>query len=198
MNARLFRTRRMTLNAYNSSKVQTTFDVECRLRVAVAEGVNLSGDIWAYMGGGYETIDHYASGRHTIETYIEPDQTKWADINHTVDQTTVYPFQSTYKQLEDSALGASEYSALRLGYGIWNLQSGGGISTGECYYHYAASLGTVANHRYRAGLCVRGSAYSAFASARCSLQAYLASHCNAAYAGSAQVLIESAAAAQPQ
>ena len=198
MNARLFRTRRMTLNAYNSSRVQTTFDVECRLRVAVAEGVNLSGDIWAYIGGGYETIDHYASGRHTIETYIEPDQTKWSDINHTVDQTTVYPFQITYKRLEDSALGASDYSALRLGYGIWSLQSGGGISTGECYYHYAASLGTVANHRYRAGLRVRGSANFATASAPCSAQANLASYCSAFTAGSAQVLIESAAAAQPQ
>lgn len=166
--------------------------------MAVAEGVNLSGDIWAYMGGGYETIDHYASGRHTIETYIEPDQTKWADINHTVDQTTVYPFQSTYKKLEDSALGSNGYSALRLGYGIWNLQVGGGISMGECYYHYAASLGTSANHRYRAGLRVRGNASTFTASALCSNQSTLASICHANYAGSAQVLIESAAAAQPQ
>lgn len=200
MNAQLFRTRAMTLNAYNSSKVETTFDLECRLRVSVAEGFNLCGDIWVYQCGGYETIDLYASSRHTVKTYIEPDQTKWADVNHVVNQTSDYPFQSEYEKLEDSAIGSSGYTALRLSYGIWQMAQGGSVSTGECFYHYSGSLGTAANHRYRAGLRVRGAAHYAYASPRCSIQHALASLCIAYYAGSAQVLIEaeSATAAQPQ
>ena len=200
MNARLYRTRVMTLNAYNSSKAAVTFDLECRLRVGIAEGVNLSGDIFVYLGGGHEVIDHYASGRHTVKSYIEPDQTKWADINHTVDQTADYGFQGEYEKLADNALGASGYSSLRQGYGTWKMATGGNISTGECCYHYEASLGTAANHRYRAGLRVRGAAHNAYCSARYISSPTLASSCLANLSGSAQVLLdtEGAAAVQPQ
>ena len=80
------------------------------------------------------------------------------------------------------------------------MQNGVSIGTGECFYHYEASLGTTANMKSRAGLRGRGNASLALDSPRYVYSNYLASYCFALTGGSAQVLldIEGATAAQPQ
>ena len=201
MNAKLYRTRVMTLNAYNSSKVATTFDMQCRMRVPIAEGVNISGDHWAYIGGGHEVVLQYINSAQWVRSYLECDQTKWVNINHTVQQTSDFNFMSTYEKLEDGTVDANSYVMKRCAYGTWKLQNGVNISTGECCYHWEGSLGTASNTRYRAGFRFRGNAHHALCSGRSVASNSLASACYASTAPSAQVLLnlqESAAAAQPQ
>jgi len=189
MNAKVYRTRVMTINAY-SGGAAATFDVQARLRAPIAEGYNLCGDFYVYCGGGHEVIDLYASSIHTVKNYLECDQTKWADINHTVQQTEDFDFQSTYEDLGDTAIGTSNYYMLRQAYGTWKLANSTSINKGECGYHYEQSLGNAANTRYRAGVRFRGNAHHAYCSSRSVHSNSLASYCIANYGCSAQVLVD--------
>lgn len=200
MNARLYRTRAMTLHAFNSGKQAVTFDIECRLRAPIAEGMNLCGDHFVYMGGGLEIVTTYQHSAHRVREYIECDQTKWKGINHVVDQTADYDFMSDYEHLGEAEVTENDHVGLRTAYGVWKLEKAPSMTTGECCYTWEAALGTAANHRYRAGLRVRGSAAYAIAAARSVACNYLASLCLATDAGSAQVLldVESEAATQSQ
>lgn len=201
MNAKLYRTRVMTIDAWNSSKVATTFDVEVRLRMPVIEGFNLCGDFWLYVGGGHEVVSQYINSRHIVKSYIECDQTKWKGINFTKNQTSDFDFQSDYEYLGEDTEVSNNYVMLRQKYGTWRQAVGTGIGAGECGYHYQVSSGmTTANNRYRRGVRFRGLAIHAICSSR-----YVSSYisvvfCTAHFGGSAQVLldVEGATAAQPQ
>ena len=199
MNARLYRTRVMQVGGYTSGRAAATWDVQCRLRCSVAEGMNLCGDIFVYMGGGHEIITTYANSSHKVRSYLECDQTKWKDINHTVQQSADFNFMADYEKLEDGRMEANGYVMRRCPYGTWRQRDGVNISTGECAYHWEASLGTTANVRYRAGVRVRGNASNA-SSARSVNSSTLASNCSANAGASAQVLsdIEGATATQSQ
>ena len=190
MNARLFRTRTMQIAGYNSSRNATTWDVECRMRVGIAEGVNLNGDILVYMGGGYEIVTTYINSSHLVRNYLEYDQTKWVNVNHTVSQTSDYDFMNSYEQLEDGKIGESNYAMRRGKYSSWKIQDGVSIGTGDCFYHGEASPGTSTVLRYRTGLRARGNANHAAVSPRYASSYYLASYCIAATGGLAQVLID--------
>lgn len=202
MNARLYRVRKMTLDAWNTSRVATTFDVECSLVAPICEGMNLCGDIYVYGGGGIECI-HYQHDGYKVETFLEEDQTKWHDILHTVQHAGRYPFMDTYKSLGViGGIGTSGYCMLRQPYGFWHEAPGSNGNNGECFYQYVASLGTAANTYYRCGYRRRGSAHALFASPRFVSAIFLASYCIATNGASAQVLIdvggEGATAALPQ
>lgn len=200
MNARLYRTRVMQIGGFNSSRNAATWDVQCRMRVGIAEGMNINGDILAYVGGGAEVVTTYTNSTHLVLSYLECDQTKWANVNHTVQQTADYDFMGTYEQLEDGRVEESAFVMLRQKYGTWRMQNGVSIGTGECCNHSEQSLGTTANMKYRAGLRWRGIASAAATSPRFVTSHSLASSSFALTGGSAQVLlnIESATAAQPQ
>jgi hypothetical protein len=199
MNARLYRTRRMQIGGYTSSRAAATWDVEVRLRCPVAEGMNLCGDIFVYMGGGHELVTTYVRSAHKVRSYLECDQTKWKDINHTVQQSADFDFMADYERLEDGRVEANQYVMRRCPYGTWRQRDGVNIATGECAYHWEAALGTSSGVRYRAGVRVRGNAHNV-ASARSVSSNALASICSAAFAPSAQVLmdIEGATATQSQ
>ena len=198
MNARLYRTRVMTIDAWNSSKVATTFDVQVRLRMPVAEGFNLCGDFFRYVGGGHEVVDYNNAGVHLVYNYLECDQKKFGDIIWTKQQAAEFAFQSTYESLGETAIVAANYVMLRQGYGSWKISAGSSISTGECGYHYEANL-AANNQRCRQAVRFRGNATTAACSSRTVASNYSVVYCPAHYGGSAQVLLDlSAAAAQPQ
>lgn len=202
MNAKLYRTRVMTIDAWNASKVATTFDVEARLRMQVCEGVALMGNHYLYMGGGYEVVSQYINSLHVFKSYLECDQTRWVAPQWMTDKNSDYDFQSAYEYLGESPMsGSDQYVMHRQNYGTRRLAIGTGLTAGECQRSYEASLGTTANHRYRARVIVRGEAANAAVSARFVTSNSLAGHCAATSGGSAQVLLDfegSAAAAQPQ
>ena len=199
MNARVYRTRVMTIDAWNASKVATTFDVQVRLRMPVIEGFVLCGDFFPYCGGGHEVVDVNTDGVHTILNYLECDQTKFSAIVWPKQQAAKFAFEDTYNMIGETAIVASRYVMYRLPFGSWPLASGTTIGTGECGYHWEANL-AANNSRCRAGVRFRGYAYITLCSARHVDSYYSVVNCSAYSGGSAQVLLDvgGAAAAQPQ
>ena len=199
MNARVYRTRVMTIDGWNSRKVATTFDVQVRLRMPVIEGFNLCGDFYWYVGGGHEVVDVNTAGVHTILNYLECDQTKWGAITWPKQQAAEFSFEESYGMIGESVIVANRYVMLRQPFGSWPYGTGTSISTGECGYHYEAVLASN-NNRCRAGVRFRGSALNAYCSGRFVTSSLSVVTCIASSAGSAQVLLDmgSEAAAQPQ
>lgn len=199
MNARVYRTRVMTIDGWNASRVATTFDVEVRLRMPVIEGFNLCGDFYWYVGGGHEVVDVNTAGVHRIHNYLECDQTKWGAITWPKQQVAEFSFEESYDMIGEGAIVSSRYVMLRQPFGSWPYGTGTSISTGECGYHYEAVLASN-NHRCRAGVLFRGLALDAACSGRTVHSYRSVVRCAANFAGSAQVLLDmgSEAAAQPQ
>ena len=199
MNARVYRTRVMTIDGWNASKVATTFDVQVRLRMPVIEGFNLCGDFFRYVGGGHEVVDVNTDGVHTILNYLECDQTKWGAITWPKQQAAEFSFEDTYDMIGDGAIVGNRYVMIRQPFGSWTYATGTTISTGECGYHYEAALASN-NNRCRAGVRFRGYAHTANCSGRHVRSSSSVVYCIASDGGSAQVLLdtESEAAAQPQ
>ena len=199
MNARVYRTRVMTIDGWNASKVATTFDVQVRLRMPVIEGFNLCGDFYWYVGGGHEVVDVNTANVHKILNYLECDQTKWGAIIWPKQQAAEFSFEDSYDMIGEGAIVGNRYVMLRQPFGSWTYGTGTSISTGECGYHYEKDLASN-NNRCRAGVRFRGHASSANCSGRYVSSAYSVVNCNAYNGGSAQVLLdtESEAAAQPQ
>lgn len=197
MNARVYRTRVMTIDGWNASKVATTFDVQVRLRMPVIEGFNLCGDFYRYVGGGHEVVDVNTNNVHKVLNYLECDQTKWGAIVWTKQQAGAFGFESMYQMIGEGAIVGSRYVMLRQAYGSWAYGTGVNISTGECGYHFEASMASY-NNRCRAVVRFRGTASNTICSGR-----YVTSHnsvfaCYAYYGGSAQVLLDMESEAPPQ
>lgn len=199
MNARVYRTRVMTIDGWNASRVATTFDVEVRLRMPVIEGFNLCGDFFWYVGGGHEVVDVNTAGVHTLLNYLECDQTKWGAITWPKQQAAEFSFEDTYDMIGDGAIVGNRYVMLRQPFGSWTYATGTTISTGECGYHWETALASN-NNRCRAGVRFRGIANDAYCSGRYVSSNNSVVYCLATTGGSAQVLLdtESEAAAQPQ
>ena len=189
MNARVYRTRVMTIDGWNASKVATTFDVQVRLRMPVIEGFNLCGDFYWYVGGGHEVVDVNTAGVHTILNYLECDQTKWGAIVWPKQQAAEFSFEDSYDMIGDGAIVGSRYVMLRQPYGSWTYGTGTSISTGECGYHYEAALASN-NNRCRAGVRFRGFAAYTNCSGRFVPSASSVVTCTAYFGGSAQVLLD--------
>ena len=206
MNVRVFKRMSTTFNAYDSAGAEQSWDVEVILRMSLVGGMNLSGDIFAYWGGGSENVGTYEIDTNTsnignpVDLYIEPDQKKWH--NETVVSKAdkgVFDFESRYRKLGTYTNLGNSYVLKREPYSCWKTENGGSISTGECHYVYDHNYwGSVLNSRYRIGLRFRGLATYGNCSAR-NVPAYSAASATARnFAGSAQALIAGAAPLQAE
>ena len=206
MNVRVFKRMSTTFNAYDSAGAEQSWDVEIILRMSLVGGMNLSGDIFAYWGGGSESVGTYEIDKNTsnignpVDLYIEPDQKKWH--NETVVSKAdkgVFDFESRYRKLGTYTNLGNSYVLKRQPYSCWKTENGGSISTGECHYVYDHNYwGSVLNSRYRIGLRFRGFATNGYCSARSVSANYAASTTARAYAGFAQALIAGAAPLQAE
>lgn len=206
MNVRVFKRMSTTFNAYDSARAEQSWDVEVILRMSLVGGMNLSGDILAYWGGGSENVGTYEIDTNTsnignpVDLYIEPDQKKWH--NETVVSKAdkgVFDFESRYRKLGTYTNLGNSYVLKRQPYSCWKTENGGSISTGECHYVYDYNYwGIVLNTRYRIGLRFRGFADIGSCSARHVFAAHAASFTARIFAGSAQALIAGAAPLQAE
>ena len=206
MNVRVFKRMSTTFNAYDSVGAEQSWDVEIILRMSLVGGMNLSGDVFAYWGGGLENVGtclHYTDGDRVgnpIDLYLEPDQKKWhSETIVSKADKGVFDFESRYRKLGTATNLGNNYALKRHPYSNWKTEKGGSISTGECLYVYDDNYwGSVLNTRYRIGSRFRGYANSGFCSSRY-LYAYNAvSNSYRSYAGSAQALIGGAAPLQAE
>ena len=205
MNVRLYKKMNQTFNAYDAEGNETEWDVEVILRMSLYGGVNLSGDIFMYCGGGYDqvgTCQFTTSGSkgNPIDLYLEPDQRKWhTEKTSSRDDLGTFDFERLYIKTGSCTNIGDGYSALRSSYSGWKQKAGGSISTGECYYtwdnnHWSTKL----NQRTRIAARFRGYAHHSYCSPRY-LSAYSAvSTTSRPYGGSAQALLGNAAPLQAE
>lgn len=206
MNVRVYKRMSTTFNAYDSAGAEQSWDVEIILRMSLVGGMNLSGDVFAYWGGGLENVGTHAVDVNTsrtgnpVDLYFKPDQKKWhSETVVSKADKGIFDFESHYKKLGSCTNLGDGYSLKRQSYSNWKTEKGGSISTGECHYIYDNNYwGSVLNTRYRIGSRFRGSAHYGTCSARNVTAHYVASYSARNYAGSAQALIEGAAPLQAE
>lgn len=146
--------------AFDANGAEITFDVDVILRMSLYDGATLSGDIFSYNQGGCYYVGRY-SGQNTnneIQTYLEPDQRKWGQVQ------TVYKGEADYRwSFEDTYIYLGEHIATGNGWikhrQPWSankLSNGGNIITGECAHNYDYTYwGSEREKRYLVGVCSR-------------------------------------------
>lgn len=205
MNVRLYKTMSQTFNAFDAEGNDVEWDVEVILRMSLYGGVNLSGDIFMYCGGGYEqvgTCQFATSGSkgNPIDLYLEPDQRKWhTEKTYSRDDLGTFDFERSYIKTGSCTNIGDGYSALRSSYSGWKQKAGGSISTGECYYtwdnnHWSTKL----NQRTRIAARFRGHAANSSCSLRHLYANSVVTYASRIHGGSAQALLGSAAPLQAE
>ena len=205
MNVRLYKLMSQTFTAYDAEGNETEWDVEVILRMSLYGGVNLSGDIFMYCGGGYEqvgTCQFTTSGSkgNPIDLYLEPDQRKWhTEKTYSRDDLGTFDFERSYIKTGSCTNIGDGYSVLRSSYSGWKQKAGGGISTGECYYTWDNNYwSTKLNQRTRIAARFRGYAYISSCSPRYFIAHSVVAFAYRYYGGSAQALLGSAAPLQAE
>lgn len=198
MNTRVYKViHKSEVSAYKD-KAATTFEVGVILRMSLFNGANLSGDIFAYNGGGLEmvgscTVNPYESRvGNKIDIYVEPDQTKWHSetviSKDGLDQ--VFGFEALYRHvLETTNLGDS-YTLTREGFTPWKTANANSMVQGECCYQFDQNYWGYTDQRVRIKSLSRIESYRAYCSPRSLSASNNASDRYQNFSGTAQALIE--------
>lgn len=198
MNCKVFKQMSQTFAAYDSAGEVKDWDIEVILRFSLFDGLSLSGDIFAYWGGGVEvvgtckylqTVQIYGN---PVEFYVENDQRKWHNYNTVIkNDLGSFDWESTYKKIGESENISDGYSLKRQKETPYSILSRGSLSTGECFYQWGGNYwSNVLNQRARIGLRSRGDAHYYSCSPRALHSASAASLSNRTFGGSAQVLLK--------
>ena len=204
LNVRLYKKMSQTFSAYDAEGNGTDWDTEIMLRMSLFGGVNLSGDIFMYAGGGYEQVgtcvDTKLTYGHPVKMYLEPDQLKWLKVSTTsVNDNGVFDFESKYPFVGECKNTGDGYALQRMSYAGYKTVKGGSLSTGECMYCWDnRGWSSVLNQRVRIAARFRGYAYYSYCSPRSLAASYAVTNSYRNYGGSAQALIGSAAPLQAE
>lgn len=194
MCARVYKRMNQRISAFDSAGEAVEFDVEVCLRFSLFAGANLSGDIFAYAGGGLEMVGtNNGTGlkNYPVDIYMEPDQTKW--FRETVVEKTglgTFDFESVYPKVIRTENLGDGYALRRQPNSPWKIKAGGTISTGECIYMYDNKYwSSTENARARIAARFRGYAHLGLCSPRFLNASYAVSNANRSNGGLAQVLL---------
>ena len=198
MNVKVFKRMPVyTFNAYNASGEVTSFDIEIVLRMSLFGGVNLSGDIFAYCGGGYEQVGtcvNTTSGsiNNPVDLYIETDQKKWVRES-VVSKPNLgrFDFEDTYRYLESSINRSNGYALRRAPFTMWKRDNGGSLGTYQCWYSWSYNYwSSTLDTRARIAARLRGYASAGPCSPRSSTADSSVSHTSWLYGGLASGLLQ--------
>lgn len=197
MNVRVYKVMSQTFTAYTSDGTEQSWDVEVNLRMSLYSGVNLSGDIFMYCGGGYEQVGTClyptsVSTGNPVKFYLQPDQLQWhTEKTSSKTELGVFDFESQYPMIGEGTNLGDGYALRMLPYAPWKIEKGGSISTGECLYVWDNNYwSTTLNQRVRLACRSRGIANNSYCSPR-TLHAHSAvTYAHRHSGGSAQALIE--------
>ena len=206
MNVRVYKKMSQTFNAYDVDGAEQSWDVEVILRMSLIHGVSLSGDVFAYWGGGYEQVGTVKYLQETqrngnpVDLYLQPDQEAW--VKETVFAKAdlgVFDFETSYLKIGTFDIVGNGYALTRNPYAGFKTEKGGSINQGECFYCYDDNYwNNTLNTRCRIAPRFRGIASNGHCSPRY-LSAYnSASNTYRSIAGSAQALIEGATLLQAE
>lgn len=204
MNCKVYRKKIGTCKGYKDANTLATYDLELSLRMSLMHGMNVSGDVFAYWGGGCEMVGTnkvQTDGSYNaeqllknyIDFYLEPTQSKWVNESGvSKNNLGTFGFESTYGKIGvfGPPILSDGYCKNRLGHIPYKIADGGNMSSWQCFYSWAFPYWSFTlNQRVRIAVRLRGHAATSKCSAR-SLYAYgSAAGTYVYYGGSAQCRI---------
>lgn len=204
MNCKVYRKKIGTCKGYKDANTLATYDLELSLRMSLMHGMNVSGDVFAYWGGGCEMVGtnkvqtdgNYNTEQLTknyIDFYLEPNQSKWVNESGvSKNNLGTFGFESTYGKIGTFGppILSDGYCKNRLGHTPYKIADGGNLSSWQCFYSWAFPYwSSTLNQRVRIAVRLRGSAYISDCSARFLNASYSAAGPGVASGGSAQCRI---------
>lgn len=204
MNCKVYRKKIGTCKGYKDANTLATYDLELSLRMSLMHGMNVSGDVFAYWGGGCEMVGtnkvqtdgNYNTEQLTknyIDFYLEPNQSKWVNESGvSKNNLGTFGFESTYGKIGTFGppILSDGYCKNRLGHIPYKIADGGNLSSWQCFYSWAFPYwSSTLNQRVRIAVRLRGYAYNSVCSARYLAATSSAAHTHVSYGGSAQCRI---------
>lgn len=204
MNCKVYRKKIGTCKGYKDANTLATYDLELSLRMSLMHGMNVSGNVFAYWGGGCEMVGTnkvQTNGSYNteqllknyIDFYLEPNQSKWVNESGvSKNNLGTFGFESTYGKIGTFGppILSDGFCMNRLGHLPYKIADGGNLSSWQCFYSWAFPYwSSTLNQRVRIAVRLRGSASHAFCSARYLYATSSASYTYVANGGSAQCRI---------
>lgn len=198
MNAQVFKIMSGSMSAFDGEGNPAEFDLEVILRMSLFGGMNLSGDVFRYWGGGYEQVGTLVNDPNTsrvgnpVKLYLNPDQKTWAFEKATSKADNgVFDFESQYMSLGEFTNLGNSYTKRRLPLSDWKTEKTNSFLLWECYYQYDDCYwSTTLNARTRIAARFGGHAHYGSCSPRNLYANNAVSYGYRATAGSAQILID--------
>ena len=181
MNCKVYSKKIGTCKGYKDANTLAIYDLELSLRMSLMHGMNTSGDVFAYWGGGCEMVGTnkvQTNGSYNaeqllknyIDFYLEPNQSKWVNESGVSKSNLgTFGFESVYGKIGTFGppILSDGYCKNRLGYIPYKIADGGNISSWQCFYSWAFPYwSSTLNQRVRIAVLLRGCADTAHCSAR--------------------------------
>lgn len=204
MNCKVYRKKIGTCKGYKDTNPLATYDLELILRMSLMHGMNVSGDVFAYWGGGCEMVGTnkvQTNGSYNaeqllksyIDFYLEPNQSKWVNESAvSKNNLGTFGFEAVYGKIGTFGppILSDGYCKNRLGYIPYKIADGGNLSSWQCFYSWAFPYwSSTLNPRMRIAVRLRGHARNAYCSARSLYAHHSAATTDVFNGGSAQCRI---------
>lgn len=138
MNVKVYKVQTADVEGFLTSGEAATFEFEWVFRMSLFNGANLSGDIWAYNGGGLEMVgtrETDARTGHHIDVYLQPDQKQWhhdSTARKNIGET--WDFEKTYLKVGEYETLGDSYTLERMSNSPVRIKKASNMSQGENYY----------------------------------------------------------------
>lgn len=202
MSCNVYRIKAGTCMGYKAADSKVEYDCELCLRLSLVHGMNLSGDVFGYWGGGMEMVGTGKQQENTIQDkiknayidfYLEPKQKNWLMENNTIlSDFKTFAFEGVYAKIGTFGppiLGGG-YFKKRMGLTPYKTENGGNIDSYQCCYGWTEPYWLDRyGQRVRIAVRLRGNAHYAICSPRSLYAHYSAAYASVIYGGSAQCRI---------
>jgi hypothetical protein len=202
MSCNVYRIKTGTCMGYKAADSKVEYDCELCLRLSLVHGMNLSGDVFGYWGGGMEMVGTGKQQENTIQDkiknayidfYLEPKQKNWLMENNTIlSDFKTFAFEGVYAKIGTFGppiLGGG-YFKKRMGLTPYKTENGGNIDSYQCCYGWTEPYWLDRyGQRVRIAVRLRGYANIAYCSPRFLYAHYSAAPASVFYGGSAQCRI---------
>lgn len=202
MNCKVYRIKTGTCMGYKAADSKVEYDCELCLRFSLVHGMNLSGDVFGYWGGGMEMVGTGKQQENTtqdkiknayIDFYLEPKQKNWLMENNTIlSDFKTFAFEGVYAKIGTFGplILGSGYFKKRMGLTPYKTENGGNIDSYQCCYGWTEPYWLDRyGQRVRIAVRFRGIAYVAYCSPRFLYAYYSAALTSVSNGGSAQCRI---------
>ena len=194
MNVKVYKVQTADVEGFNEAGEATTFEFEFVFRMSLFNGANLSGDIWAYNGGGLEMVgtrETDAKTGHHVDVYLQPDQKQWhhdSTARKNIGET--WDFEKTYLKVGEYETLGDSYTLERMSNSPVRIKKASNMSQGENYYMWDNCYWANKGQRARMRSLFRGRSNYASCSARYLVANHDVLNSIVNYGGSFQALIE--------